>query len=96
MKTNIEKIENGVEIHINVSDPKMEIYDFFEKVFDDDKNIKSIKKAKTFETPLYRYEYKGILFTLLYDEMSDETFIFIDSKYDYKVIQNLIEKIEIK
>ena len=35
--------------------------------------------AMTFETPISDYEYKDIPFSVLFDEMCDETFVFVEN-----------------
>jgi hypothetical protein len=52
-----------------------------------------IKKAITFETPISDYEYKEIQFSVLFDEMSDETFVFVGKEYDYTVIEKLMHSL---
>ncbi len=49
----------------------------------------------TFETPISDYEYKDIPFSVLFDEMCDETFVFVEKLYDYRLIEQLLHKFDI-
>ena len=62
---------------------------------DKNKDVKCIKKAMTFETPISDYEYKDIPFSVLFDEMCDETFVFVEKLYDYRLIEQLLHKFDI-
>lgn len=90
MKTYIEYIDNGVQIRINENDENMTIYDSLVKILDENHNVKNVKKCSTFETPIAIYKYKEIEFSVLFDEMCDETFVFVDKKYDYNTINSLL------
>ena len=65
MKTYTVKIESGVQIRIESVDENMKIYDGLISYLDKSKDVKYIKKAMTFETPISDYEYKDILFCLM-------------------------------
>ena len=69
MKTYTVKIESGVQIRIESVDENMKIYDGLISYLDNSKDVKCIKKAMTFETPISDYEYKDIPFSVLFDEM---------------------------
>ena len=62
MKTYTVKIESGVQIRIESVDENMKIYDGLISYLDNSKDVKCIKKAMTFETPISDYEYKDIPF----------------------------------
>ena len=87
MKTYTVKIESGVQIRIESVDENMKI-----SYLDNSKDVKCIKKAMTFETPISDYEYKDIPFSVLFDEMCDETFVFVEKLYDYRLIEQLLYK----
>lgn len=57
MKTYTVKIESGVQIRIESVDENMKIYDGLISYLDNSKDVKCIKKAMTFETPISDYEY---------------------------------------
>ena len=65
MKTYTVKIESGVQIRIESVDENMKIYDGLISYLDNSKDVKCIKKAMTFETPISDYEYKDIPFSVL-------------------------------
>ena len=69
MKTYTVKIESGVQIRIESVDENMKIYDGLISYLDNSKDVKCIKKAMTFETPISDYEYKDIPFSVLFDEL---------------------------
>ncbi len=47
----------------------------------------------TFETPpISDYEYKDIPFSVLFDEMCDETFVFVEKAYDCGLIEQLLHE----
>ena len=52
MKTYTVKIESGVQIRIESVDENMKIYYGFISYLDNSKDVKCIKKAMTFETPI--------------------------------------------
>ena len=56
MKTYTVKIESGVQIRIESVDENMKIYDGLISYLDNSKDVKCIKKAMTFETPISDYE----------------------------------------
>ena len=87
MKTYTVKIESGVQIRIESVDENMKI-----SYLDNSKDVKCIKKTMTFETPISDYEYKDIPFSVLFDEMCDETFVFVEKLYDYRLIEQLLYK----
>lgn len=95
MKTYFHNIKSGIQIRIPDNDEHMKIFHGLDAYFDKSDDVKVIDRAVTFETPLYDYEYEGIPFTLLFDEMCDETLAFVSKEYDYRVIQRLIESIEV-
>ncbi len=80
-------------LDLNLFDPSMKTFDIISKLLEEDNNVQIIKQEITFETPINVYNYKGIVFSLLFDEMIDEPFISIEKKYDYKPIVDLIEPI---
>lgn len=80
-------------LDLNLFDPSMKTFDIISKLLEEDNNVQIIKQEITFETPINMYNYKGIVFSLLFDEMIDEPFISIEKKYDYKPIVDLIEPI---
>lgn len=80
-------------LDLNLFDPSMKTFDIISKLLEEDNNVQIIKQEITFETPVNVYNYKGIVFSLLFDEMIDEPFISIEKKYDYKPIVDLIEPI---
>lgn len=92
MKTYTVKIESGVQIRIESVDENMKIYDGLISYLDNSKDVKCIKKTMTFETPISDYEYKDIPFSVLFDEMCDETFVFAEKLYDYRLIEQLLYK----
>ena len=59
---------------------------------DNSKDVKCIKKTMTFETPISDYEYKDIPFSVLFDEMCDETFVFVEKAYDCGLIEQLLHE----
>ena len=91
MKTYTVKIESGVQIRIESVDENMKIYDGLISYLDKSKDVKYIKKAMTFETPISDYEYKDIPFSVLFDE----TFVFVEKLYDYRLIEQLLHKFDI-
>ena len=95
MKTYTVKIESGVQIRIESVDENMKIYDGLISYLDKSKDVKYIKKAMTFETPISDHEYKDIPFSVLFDEMCDETFVFVEKLYDYRLIEQLLHKFDI-
>lgn len=85
----------GQIIQVRMADTvEMKIFEKMEQFFDSADEVETVKKKITFETPLYEYKFKEIVFTLLFDEMIDETVISIDANEDYKQIIQLIESIE--
>lgn len=92
MKTYTVKIESGVQIRIESVDENMKIYDGLISYLDNSKDVKCIKKTMTFETPISDYEYKDIPFSVLFDEMCDETFVFVEKLYYYRLIEQLLYK----
>ena len=91
MKTYTVKIESGVQIRIESVDENMKIYDGLISYLDNSKDVKCIKKTMTFETPISDYEYKDIPFSVLFDEMCDETFVFVGQKlYDYRLMATVV------
>lgn len=80
-------------LDLSLFDPSMKTFDIISKLLEEDNNVQIIKQEITFETPINVYNYKGIVFSLLFDEMIDEPFISIEKKYDYKPIVDLIEPI---
>ena len=86
MKTYTVKIESGVQIRIESVDENMKIYDGLISYLDNS------KETMTFETPISDYEYKDIPFSVLFDEMCDETFVFVEKLYDYRLIEQLLYK----
>ena len=92
MKTYTVKIESGVQIRIESVDENMKIYDGLISYLDNSKDVKCIKKTMTFETPISDYEYKDIPFSVLFDEMCDETSVFVEKLYDYRLIEQLLYK----
>lgn len=80
-------------LDLNLFDPSMKTFGIISKLLEEDNNVQIIKQEITFETPVNVYNYKGIVFSLLFDEMIDEPFISIEKKYDYKPIVDLIEPI---
>ena len=95
MKTYIVKIEHGVQIRIDIPDEEMSIHDNLLKVLDINPEIKKIRKSITFETPISEYEFKNIPFSVLFDEMTDETFVFVGKEHDFKIIEGLLQGIQI-
>mgnify|MGYP000030089417 FL=1 len=93
MKTYIINIEYGVQIRIDCTDKDMKIYDKLVSFLDNRKDVKCVKKSTTGETPISDYEYKNIPFSVLFDEMVDETFVFVGKEYDYKLIEQLLQKL---
>ena len=77
MKTYTVKIESGVQIRIESVDENMKIYDGLISYLDNSKDVKCIKKAMT---------------SVLFDEMCDETFVFVEKLYDYRLIEQLLYK----
>lgn len=96
MRTYIEKIESGIQIRIEYEDENMTLYDSLAEHLDNHNNVKVGEKAQTFETPIYHYKYQEIPFSLLFDEMCDETFAFVDKEYDYHIIEKLLREFQIK
>ena len=94
MKNYIENVEHGVQIRIDCADVNMKIYDELISYLDNHADVKPLKKVATFETPISDYQYKEILFSVLFDEMVDETFVFVGKEYNYKEIENLIQKFD--
>lgn len=94
MKTYIENIEYGVQIRIDATDEHMKIYDSLVHSLDNAVGVLVIDKANTFETPISTYEYNGIKFSVLFDEMCDETFISVGKEYDYNVIEQLLNNLD--
>lgn len=95
MKTYIETIEKGVQIRIFEEDINMDIYYKLTGCLDRDRSVQAGKKNMTFETPIYDYVYKEIPFSVLFDELCDETFVFVEDKYSYDAIVGLIESYKI-
>lgn len=95
MKTYIINIEHGVQIRIDHADKNMEIHDKLISCLDNCDGVELVKKANTFETPISDYKYKDIPFSVLFDEMLDETFVFVGKEYDYTIIENLLQKCNI-
>jgi hypothetical protein len=93
MKTYIEHIEHGVQVRIWDDDKHMKIHDSLVYALDNAPDVRMIKKAITFETPISTYEYKGIQFSVMFDEMCDETFVFVGKEYDYTVIEKLMHEL---
>ena len=102
-KTSYSVFSTGVLINENLYckdriesvDENMKIYDGLISYLDKSKDVKYIKKAMTFETPISDYEYKDIPFSVLFDEMCDETFVFVEKLYDYRLIEQLLHKFDI-
>ena len=92
MKTYTVQIESGVQIRIESVDENMKIYDGLISYLDNSKDVKCIKKAMTFETPISDYEYKDIPFSVLFDELCDETFVFVEKAYDCGLIEQLLHE----
>ena len=92
MKTYIDNIDAGVQIRLAAIDEHMAIHDRLIEYLDNNSKIKKGKKVFTFETPISDYEFKDIPFSVLFDEMDSETFVFVGNEYDYKVIEQLINK----
>lgn len=93
MKTYIINTEHGLQIRIDNIDKDMKIYDALVSSLDNCKDVKCVKKAMTFETPISDYEYKNIPFSVLFDEVADETFIFLEKGYDYNLIEQLLQEL---
>lgn len=93
MKTDIYNIEHGVQIRINIEDTEMKIHDMLNEYLQNQADVIFLKTSTTFETPITDYKYKNILFSVLFDEMADETFVFVEDKYDYTIIEKLLNDI---
>lgn len=91
MKIDVLKLDEVVQLRIY--DNNLSIFESLTKKLDVNEDVKVIRKRTTFETPLYAYEYKGIEFTVLFDEEDDETLIAVETIYDYDVIRKLIKTI---
>lgn len=95
MRIYIENIEHGVQIRIDYADTNMKLYDKLISFLDNHADVKRLKKVTTFETPISDYQYKEIPFSVLFDEMVDETFAFVNKEYDYKPIESLIQEFDL-
>ncbi len=95
MKTYIINIEHGTQIRIDCEDINMKIHDKLISFLDNCDIVELIKTVNTFETPISDYKYKGIPFSVLFDEMLDETFVFVGKEYDYTIIESLLQKCNI-
>ena len=91
MKLDVLELEKIVQLRIE--DKDMSLFDYLETELTNNSSVKFINKSMTFETPIIDYEYQGIKFSLLFDEMEDETFIAVTKSSDYRTIQKLIESI---
>lgn len=95
MNTYTEHIKSVIQIRINSVDRNMEIYDLIINALDSNHDVRCIRKTMTPETPISIYKYKNIPFYVLFDEFTEETFISIEKEYNYKLIEMLLEGIEL-
>ncbi len=95
MKTDIYAVEHGVQIRIDIEDAEMKIHDMLNEYLRKKKDVNFIKSSITFETPITDFEYNNILFSVLFDEMTDETFVFVGKEYDYTIIEKLLQECNI-
>ena len=95
MKTNIYIVEHGVQIRIDVEDTEMKLHDALNRYLRKRQDVEFINSSVTFETPITDFKYNNILFSVLFDEMTDETFAFVSEEYDYKIIEKLLQECDI-
>lgn len=89
----IDVLELEKVVQLRTSDPDMTLFDKLEKCLNGADDVRLIKKSMTFETPIIEYAHQGIEFSLLFDEQENETFVAVVKPFDYRPIQNLIQKL---
>lgn len=88
MKTYINNIENGVQIRTD--DEDMSVYNALVEYLKKHPAVIILRESITFETPIIDCKYQSIPFSVLFDEMADETFVFVGREYDYRIIEKLV------
>ena len=89
MKTDVLVLDKVVQLRI--PDVDMSKFDAIEKKLKGSSDVEFIKKVLTFETPIVDFKYQGIEFSLLFDELENETFIAVLKPFDYQKIKKMIE-----
>lgn len=92
MNIDILKLDKIVQVRVEDTENMLQ-FEKIEQFLEKQKEVEVIKKSYSFETPLYEYRYKNILFFLLFDEELQETFLSIPKESDFKMIVELVNKI---